>query len=98
MNVLAWLGSQMGSWESEAQDPGGVCYASLQGSCELTVVVVEINLRLPSMLHGKKGFDRIVYAFQNVLTKTVTWLFSNLRSEGMCIFCTVGQYTLLIIC
>jgi len=31
------------------------------------------------MLHGKKGFDRIVYAFNNVLTKPVTWLFHDLR-------------------
>ncbi|KAE8452386.1 hypothetical protein EG329_001086 [Mollisiaceae sp. DMI_Dod_QoI] len=43
--------------------------------------VVDINLRLPSMLHGKKGFDRIVYAFKNVLTSPVTWLFLNLESQ-----------------
>ncbi|KAH8802061.1 ribonuclease P 40kDa subunit-domain-containing protein [Hyaloscypha sp. PMI_1271] len=42
--------------------------------------VVEINLRLPSMLHGKKGFDRIVYAFKNILTTPVTWLFHDLRA------------------
>ncbi len=42
--------------------------------------VVEINLRLPSMLHGKRGFDRIVYAFKNVLTTPVTWLFHDLRA------------------
>ncbi|KAH8652775.1 ribonuclease P 40kDa subunit-domain-containing protein [Tricladium varicosporioides] len=42
--------------------------------------IVEINLRLPSMLHGKKGFDRIVYAFKNVLTTPVTWLFHNLTT------------------
>ena len=46
-------------------------------------IVVEINLRLPSMLHGKKGFDRIVYAFKNVLTMPVTWLFHDLRAAGM---------------
>ncbi|PGH01722.1 ribonuclease P/MRP protein subunit RPP40 [Blastomyces parvus] len=39
---------------------------------------VEINLRLPSMLHGKKGFERIVWAFKNVLTTSVTWLFCDL--------------------
>jgi ribonuclease P/MRP protein subunit RPP40 len=33
------------------------------------------------MLHGKKGFDRIVYAFKNVLTATVTWLFLNLEDQ-----------------
>jgi ribonuclease P/MRP protein subunit RPP40 len=40
--------------------------------------VVEINLRLPSMLHGKKGFERIVWAFKNVLNSSVSWLFCDL--------------------
>ncbi|KAA8567140.1 hypothetical protein MFRU_007g02360 [Monilinia fructicola] len=40
--------------------------------------IVEINLRLPSMLHGKKGFKRIEHAFKNVLTAPVTWLFCDL--------------------
>ncbi|KFY36369.1 hypothetical protein V494_05051 [Pseudogymnoascus sp. VKM F-4513 (FW-928)] len=44
--------------------------------------LVEINLRQPSMLHGKKGFDRIVYAFKNVLNTPVTWLFCNLEGEA----------------
>ncbi|PWY80624.1 hypothetical protein BO70DRAFT_315846 [Aspergillus heteromorphus CBS 117.55] len=43
---------------------------------------VEINLRLPSMMHGKKGFERIVWAFKNVLTQSVTWLFFDLASES----------------
>ncbi|KUJ07937.1 uncharacterized protein LY89DRAFT_691255 [Mollisia scopiformis] len=43
---------------------------------------VEVNLRLPSMLHGKKGFDRIVYAFKTVLTAPVTWLFLNLETKA----------------
>ncbi|APA14736.1 hypothetical protein sscle_13g095060 [Sclerotinia sclerotiorum 1980 UF-70] len=30
------------------------------------------------MLHGKKGFQRIEYAFKNVLTTPVTWLFCDL--------------------
>jgi ribonuclease P/MRP protein subunit RPP40 len=47
-----------------------------------TWAVVEINLRLPSMLHGKKGFDRIVYAFKNVLNTPVTWLFHDLNATG----------------
>jgi ribonuclease P/MRP protein subunit RPP40 len=45
-------------------------------------IVVEIELRLPSMLHGKKGFDRIVYAFKNVLNTPVTWLFCDLGLTG----------------
>ncbi|KAG9232067.1 ribonuclease P 40kDa subunit [Amylocarpus encephaloides] len=44
--------------------------------------IVEINLRLPSMLHGKKGFDRIVYAFRNVLLSPVTWLFHDLATTN----------------
>ncbi|KAH8598793.1 ribonuclease P 40kDa subunit-domain-containing protein [Bisporella sp. PMI_857] len=44
--------------------------------------IVEINLRLPSMLHGKRGFDRIVYAFKNVLNIPVTWLFCDLGVPG----------------
>ncbi|KAL2001639.1 hypothetical protein VTN02DRAFT_1497 [Thermoascus thermophilus] len=43
--------------------------------------LVEINLRLPSMLHGKKGFERIVWAFKNALTDSVTWLFYDLAPE-----------------
>jgi len=33
------------------------------------------------MLHGKKGFDRVLHAFKNVLTAPVTWLFSDLGAE-----------------
>lgn len=43
--------------------------------------VVELNLRLPSMLHGKKGFERIVWAFDNVLTQSMAWLFHDLESS-----------------
>lgn len=44
--------------------------------------VVELNLRLPSMLHGKKGFERIVWAFANVLTQSMAWLFHDLESNS----------------
>lgn len=44
--------------------------------------VVELNLRLPSMLHGKKGFERIVWAFKNVLNQSVAWLFYDLESDS----------------
>ena len=33
------------------------------------------------MLHGKKGFERIVWAFKNVLTQSVTWLFHDFNSS-----------------
>lgn len=35
------------------------------------------------MLHGKKGFERIVWAARNVLNRSLTWLFYDLRmAEG----------------
>ncbi|KAI0106505.1 ribonuclease P 40kDa subunit [Nemania sp. FL0031] len=40
--------------------------------------VVEYDLRSPSALHGKKGFDRLVYACKNALNTPTTWLFCNL--------------------
>jgi Ribonuclease P 40kDa (Rpp40) subunit len=43
-------------------------------------IVVEVNLRQPSMLHGKKGFERLVWAAKNVLNRSVTWLFYDLRA------------------
>ncbi|KAK3681518.1 hypothetical protein LTR37_020881 [Vermiconidia calcicola] len=39
---------------------------------------IELNLRLPSMVRGKKGFERIIWAFKNVLNQTATWLFYDL--------------------
>ncbi|EGD99665.1 hypothetical protein TESG_07006 [Trichophyton tonsurans CBS 112818] len=43
--------------------------------------MVEINLRPSSMLHGKKGFERISWAFKNVLNNSVTWLFADLSES-----------------
>ncbi|KAK0659842.1 Ribonuclease P protein subunit p40 [Lasiodiplodia hormozganensis] len=43
---------------------------------------VELELRQPSMLHGKKGFERIVWAFKNVLNRSLTWLFHDVQSPG----------------
>ena len=40
-------------------------------------IAVEINLRSPSILHGKKGFERIVWAFKNVLNHSMAWLFHD---------------------
>lgn len=44
--------------------------------------IVEYDLRSPSALHGKKGFDRLVFACKNALNAPTTWLFCNL-SESM---------------
>ena len=48
------------------------------------VTEVKINLRLPAMMHGKKGFERIVWAFKNVLNRSVTWLFHDLETPPEC--------------
>ena len=53
--------------------------------------LVEINLRLPSMLHGRKGFDRIVHACKTVLKEDVTWLFCNLGEKGLWDWSMVGE-------
>lgn len=59
----------------------------------VTNIVVEINFRLPSMLHGKKGFERIAWAFRNVLNASVTWLFCDLAAPGSLL--REGQYPVL---
>ncbi|KAK5996616.1 hypothetical protein PT974_01953 [Cladobotryum mycophilum] len=38
---------------------------------------VSYDLRSPAMLHGKKGFDRLVYACKNALNQPLTWLLCN---------------------
>lgn len=44
---------------------------------------IELNLRLPSMVAGKKGFDRVVWAFKNVLKSSLTWLFCDLGNKDI---------------
>lgn len=44
---------------------------------------VELDLRLPSMLHGKKGFERIVRAFTDVLNHSLAWLFVDLETHAI---------------
>lgn len=34
------------------------------------------------MVRGHKGFERIIWAFKNVLDHSITWLFCSLRSTG----------------
>ena len=46
----------------------------------MSIPVIETNLRLPSMLPGKKAFERLQWAFKNVLDASLTWLFYDLRS------------------
>ena len=35
------------------------------------------------MIHGKKGFERIVWAFKNVLNDAVMWLFYDHEKETL---------------
>jgi ribonucleases P/MRP protein subunit RPP40 len=43
--------------------------------------VVDVNLRKPSMLHGRKGFERVVWAAKNVLNTSLTWLFYDVGKD-----------------
>lgn len=45
-------------------------------------LVVEVDLNTSSMVPGKKGFDRLVYAARNALNTPLTWLFHNLAETG----------------
>ncbi|EME50377.1 hypothetical protein DOTSEDRAFT_118599 [Dothistroma septosporum NZE10] len=42
---------------------------------------IEVNLRAPGMVQGKPGFERIVWAFKNVLNESLTWLFCDLSGS-----------------
>lgn len=44
------------------------------------ILVIEANLRLPSMLPGHKAFERLQWAFKHVLDASLAWLFYDLRS------------------
>ncbi|SPO04128.1 uncharacterized protein DNG_06811 [Cephalotrichum gorgonifer] len=43
--------------------------------------VVEYDLKEASMLPGKKGFDRLLYACKNVFAAPITWLYSTYEPE-----------------
>lgn len=45
-------------------------------------LVIEYNLREPSMVHGKKGFSRLEWACKNVLDRSLTWLFYNFNPSA----------------
>lgn len=47
------------------------------------IAVVSYDLRSPSMLHGKKGFDRLLYACKKTLNHSRTWLFSDVDKSSM---------------
>ncbi|KAF3173133.1 hypothetical protein TWF788_009203 [Orbilia oligospora] len=41
--------------------------------------VIELNLREPHMIHGRKAFDRLVWSFTNVFKQQNAWLFCDLQ-------------------
>lgn len=44
---------------------------------------IELNLRLPSMLAGKKGFERILRAAETVFVGDISWLFYDVEAAGV---------------
>lgn len=44
---------------------------------------VELDLKQASMKDGKKGFERIKWAFKNVLVDSITWLFLDLEHKDV---------------
>lgn len=58
--------------------------------------MVEIDLRSPSMLHGRPGFDRLVYACKNTLTEPLTWLFCNVSNKSESWICNFACLPLLL--
>ena len=83
-NGVVWLASLSETLDESTSRPDLVGDLSLQFGVltKQCRIAVEINLRSPSMLHGKKGFERIVWAFKNVLNKSVTWLFHDFDSTS----------------
>jgi ribonucleases P/MRP protein subunit RPP40 len=46
----------------------------------LTATAIELDLHAPSMLHGKKLFQRLFHAFETVLNKSFAWVFIDLKN------------------
>ncbi|KAG9651178.1 hypothetical protein KCU95_g4769, partial [Aureobasidium melanogenum] len=44
---------------------------------------IELNLRLPSMLAGKKGFERVLRAAETVFVGDISWLFYDVTAVGV---------------
>lgn len=65
-------------WSKNPLSPSCTRHASNASS-----QVVRYDLKAPAMLHGKKAFDRLLYACKNVFPTPLTWLYSY--TEGNCI-------------
>ncbi|PHH92073.1 hypothetical protein CDD83_9099 [Cordyceps sp. RAO-2017] len=53
--------------------------------------IVSYDLRDPSMTHGKKGFNRLLYACQHVFDKPVTWLLCSAGPNSPDLECLGGH-------
>ncbi|EKJ69048.1 hypothetical protein FPSE_10774 [Fusarium pseudograminearum CS3096] len=42
---------------------------------------IQTSLEDPSMLRGKKGFDRLIYACKNVFNQPMAWLFCDKTTQ-----------------
>lgn len=83
MNVAALTEFRSVMVVESISSPDMVGTVASRGPCTpLTQAAIEIDLRSPSMLHGKKGFERIQWAFKNVLSSAVTWLFYDFQDEA----------------
>lgn len=85
MSAAGWSDMQYETAEESIQNAASVCTTLLllqrqEAATSLAHLLsaVELNLRLPAMLHGKRGFERIVYAFKHVLNHSLSWLFIDL--------------------
>ena len=45
---------------------------------------IQIDLRQPSMHHGRKAFDRLLWACMNVLAESIAWLFCDPENNDIC--------------
>jgi hypothetical protein len=61
----------------DARPSADLTFALLQiRKTRANMTVVEFDLKSPSMVHGKKAFDRLVYACKNSLSSPIQWLIS----------------------
>ncbi len=82
MSGQVWSASRMESRGSEEISLDGVCLQYLKPPMPLlTWPVVEIDLTNSSMVAGKKGFDRLIYASKNAFAAPITWLFCNISAS-----------------
>ena len=80
MSVRVWSVSPCRTVDVSTTRQGTVSemlYSCMLRKAHSCTSAIELDLRQPSMLHGKKGFERVVWAFKNVLNHSVTWLFHD---------------------